>query len=148
MVINIVIMFILVLVSSILNYVHTKGLYDDDMYLDDGLDETRDFIAFKAGVSFYLLLNQLLPIGLVVNSEIVKIFLTYFIEQDAKMHSSTMDKKCKVLNFQIHEDLASVKHVFSDKTGTLTANKLTFRGLVLDNHTFEGNNEILLASEI
>ena len=85
--------------------------------------------SFEAGLSYYLLFNQLIPMSLVISLEIVKILQTAFINYDAEFCSLTQDQQGKCLNFTLHEDLGAVKHIFTDKTGTLTCNKLTFRGV-------------------
>jgi phospholipid-transporting ATPase len=65
-----------------------------------------------------------------------KIWTSYIIENDAEMYSLTEDKHCQCLNLNIHEDLGIVKHIFADKTGTLTNNMLTFKGATIENHYF------------
>lgn len=64
------------------------------------------------------------------------------------MHSLIMDQQAKCLSFNIHEDLGSIKHVFSDKTGTLTCNKLTFRGCSIGNKYFESKEEDHLVQKL
>jgi P-type E1-E2 ATPase len=43
---------------------------------------------------------------------------------------------CDVKNLEMHEDLVKVKHIFCDKTGTLTKNQLVFDRLGFSDQVF------------
>ena len=91
MIINVAILLILVIIMAVLNYFFQKDKIREGHYILHGSTDSPAFLAFKSGLSFYLLINQIVPVGIVVNTEIVKIFLTYFIEQDAELHSTISD---------------------------------------------------------
>jgi phospholipid-transporting ATPase len=103
-------------------------------------------IAYKACLkalgSFYLLFNQLIPLTIVVILEMSKVNYTTIIEGDADMvfedHFIKNTRGCSVQNLSITEELGQVNYIFSDKTGTLTNNVLTFKQLSTPGSLYDG----------
>uniref|UniRef100_A0A0D9VTJ6 Phospholipid-transporting ATPase n=1 Tax=Leersia perrieri TaxID=77586 RepID=A0A0D9VTJ6_9ORYZ len=69
----------------------------------------------------------MIPIALFISMELVRVGQAYFMVQDKHMFDEKRQARfqCRALN--INEDLGQIKYVFSDKTGTLTENRMEFR---------------------
>ncbi|KAM0841456.1 hypothetical protein ACQ4PT_053767 [Festuca glaucescens] len=93
--------------------------------------------AFMSGVIQF---QVMIPIGLFISMEIVRAGQAYFMVQDDHMFDDKNKARfqCRALN--INEDLGQIKFVFSDKTGTLTENKMEFRCASVHGRDFSEND--------
>ncbi|ESQ40402.1 hypothetical protein EUTSA_v10012494mg [Eutrema salsugineum] len=82
------------------------------------------FFTFFMAVIVYQIM---IPISLYISMELVRIGQAYFMTRDDQMYDETSNSsfQCRALN--INEDLGQIKYLFSDKTGTLTDNKMEFQ---------------------
>lgn len=77
--------------------------------------------------SAMILFQNLIPISLYVTIEIAKILQAFFIFMDIDLYYEDHDQPCVPKNWSIADDLGQISYIFSDKTGTLTMNKMEFR---------------------
>ncbi|XP_055989084.1 phospholipid-transporting ATPase VB [Sorex fumeus] len=82
---------------------------------------------FYMFLTMIILLQVLIPISLYVSIELVKLGHVFFLHHDLDLYDEDSDAgiQCRALN--IAEDLGQIQHIFSDKTGTLTENRMVFR---------------------
>lgn len=92
---------------------------------------------------FWILIASFVPITLYVTIAIVKSYQTFFVNRDIKMYDEVTDTPALVRNADLNDDLGQITHIFSDKTGTLTANEMDFRKMSINGVSYgRGTTEI------
>ncbi|XP_053727636.1 phospholipid-transporting ATPase ID-like [Synchiropus splendidus] len=88
--------------------------------------EEAGFSAFLTFWSYVIILNTVVPISLYVSVEIIRLGNSFYIEWDRRMYHAPNDTPAEARTTTLNEELGQIKYVFSDKTGTLTQNIMTF----------------------
>uniref|UniRef100_A0A4W2FD86 Phospholipid-transporting ATPase n=1 Tax=Bos indicus x Bos taurus TaxID=30522 RepID=A0A4W2FD86_BOBOX len=122
---QILVLFLLLLVMSLVSCV--GAIYWKDRY------RAEPWYIGKSGnfgfdlLVFIILYHNLIPISLLVTLEIVKYIQALFINWDEDMHFKGSNVYAMARTSNLNEELGQVEYLFSDKTGTLTCNVMTFK---------------------
>ncbi|XP_011344588.1 phospholipid-transporting ATPase ID isoform X7 [Ooceraea biroi] len=76
--------------------------------------------------SYSIVLNTVVPISLYVSVEVIRFVQSFLINWDEEMYHASTKTHAKARTTTLNEELGQIEYIFSDKTGTLTQNIMTF----------------------
>jgi phospholipid-transporting ATPase len=92
--------------------------------LDTGIGGVGDYV--ETFLTFLVVYSNLIPISLYVGVEVLKLTQAYLIDADCLLYHPETNTPACCRTSNLIEELGQVDYIFSDKTGTLTDNLMTF----------------------
>ncbi|ELK19322.1 Putative phospholipid-transporting ATPase IK [Pteropus alecto] len=88
--------------------------------------------------AFLILFSVMVPMAMFVLAEFIYLGNSIFINWDVQMYYEPRDRPAKARNTSLADQLGQVEYIFSDKTGTLTENIMTFKKCCIDGIIYGG----------
>lgn len=110
-------------------------------------------IAFLVFFSYAIVLNTVVPISLYVSVEVIRFIQSFLINWDEEMYHAPSKTHARARTTTLNEELGQIQYIFSDKTGTLTQNIMTFNKCSVSGKCYgdivdEATGEIIDLSEV
>lgn len=127
------------IIASIISYLmlkyetKEKKYFLENILLSNNINYSSIFLKI---FTWILIFTNFVPISLLVTMELIKHFQGYFMSWDINLYDKINKKTIKVQTSTLNEELGQVKYIFTDKTGTLTKNKMTYKGFSLGRSIF------------
>ncbi|NXU56235.1 AT8B3 ATPase, partial [Turnix velox] len=87
---------------------------------------------------FTILLSIIIPMSMYITFEFIYLVNSFFINWDLEMYYADKDIPAKARSTSLNDQLGQIEYIFSDKTGTLTQNVMSFKKCCI-NGTIYGN---------
>lgn len=116
---------IMMISTGVVGYVFLKINYDQAYLNINSIAKSQVILLF----SNYILYIYLIPLGLYVMLEVVRVIHAFFVNYD--LHIQDNDSKSVCRNSNAVADLGFIDYILTDKTGTITKNSMTLRSVHL-----------------
>ncbi|GAV70384.1 E1-E2_ATPase domain-containing protein/HAD domain-containing protein, partial [Cephalotus follicularis] len=121
--------------------------YYRKIYFTDGRDNGKNYKfygipmeTFFSFLSSIIVFQIMIPISLYITMELVRLGQSFFMIEDKHMYDSSSGSRFQCRSLNINEDLGQIRYVFSDKTGTLTENKMEFQKASVQGKKYESSS--------
>uniref|UniRef100_K3XBQ1 Phospholipid-transporting ATPase n=1 Tax=Globisporangium ultimum (strain ATCC 200006 / CBS 805.95 / DAOM BR144) TaxID=431595 RepID=K3XBQ1_GLOUD len=145
---QVIIVVLLLMLMSLIGAI-SDNIWMHDQTIPSYIDNDLSKSILGTFVYYFTTLASMVPITLYVSITLVKALQAYFMERDLDMYDEENDIPMVARNMQLNEQLGQISHIFSDKTGTLTCNKMEFRKCSINGQSYgKGITAIGLAARL
>ncbi|KAH9832873.1 phospholipid-translocating P-type ATPase [Rhodofomes roseus] len=139
--INLLILAVMAVVCGIVDAVLEQRYYPRGapwLYADDQSDNNPHANGAITWAFALITFQNIIPISLYISIEAVRTIQALFIYFDHEMYYKPSDTPTLARSWNLSDDLGQIEYIFSDKTGTLTQNKMVFRQCSVGGRTYKG----------
>ncbi|NXT00196.1 AT8B3 ATPase, partial [Jacana jacana] len=87
---------------------------------------------------FTILLSIIIPMSMYITFEFIYLVNSFFINWDLEMYYAAKDIPAKARSTSLNDQLGQIEYIFSDKTGTLTQNVMSFKKCCINGTIYGG----------
>nr|DBA28502.1 TPA: hypothetical protein GDO54_008850 [Pyxicephalus adspersus] len=97
---------------------------------------TSAYSAFLVFWGYTILMSNIVPLSMYITLEFIHLVHSMFIDWDVDMYFGRNNTPAKARSTSLNDLLGQVEYVFSDKTGTLTENIMTFKKCCINGNIY------------
>jgi phospholipid-transporting ATPase len=92
-------------------------------------------------LTYWVAYSHMIPISLYVIIEVLKLVQSNLVKWDTEMYDDETKQFAECRNSDLVEELGQIDFIFSDKTGTLTCNKMEFKRCSVDGKVYSTDDQ-------
>ncbi|XP_073542436.1 phospholipid-transporting ATPase IK [Phyllobates terribilis] len=101
---------------------------------------TSAYSAFLVFWGYTILMSTIVPMSMYITLEFIHLVHSMYIDWDIDMYFAEKDTPAKARSTSLNDLLGQVEYIFSDKTGTLTQNIMTFKKCCISGNIYGINS--------
>ncbi|KAK4471174.1 hypothetical protein MN116_005567 [Schistosoma mekongi] len=117
---------------------------DDVLFVALDRNSSTSSPAYQGFLNFWrfvIIFQTIIPLPLYITIEFVKMHQVWHMNNDLQLYDDNLNQRIEIRAFNIPEDLGQIEYVFTDKTGTLTENKMKFQRASINGNDYNANDD-------